>query len=51
MAERYGAEMAVPDWSKRLVCSQYGSQNVDFPNTVADLRPLGRAWSWLKQTN
>jgi hypothetical protein len=26
----YGAETTVPDWSKRLVCSQCGSRNVDF---------------------
>jgi len=25
MAERYGAEMAVPDWHARLVCSECGS--------------------------
>jgi hypothetical protein len=24
MAERYGAEMTVPDWHKRLVCGQCG---------------------------
>jgi len=28
MAERYGAEMTVPDWAARLVCSQCGSRNV-----------------------
>ena len=28
IAERYGAETTVPDWSKRLVCSQCGSRNV-----------------------
>jgi hypothetical protein len=28
MAERYGAEMSVPEWGKRLVC-QCGSRNVD----------------------
>jgi hypothetical protein len=28
MAERYGAETTVPDWGKRLVCSQCGSRNV-----------------------
>jgi hypothetical protein len=28
-AERYGAEMTVPDWHERLVCSQCGSQAVD----------------------
>jgi hypothetical protein len=30
MAERYGAEMPVPDWHKRLVCGQCGSRRVDF---------------------
>jgi len=29
MAERYGAEMTVPEWRKRLVCSQCGSHDVD----------------------
>jgi hypothetical protein len=29
MAERYGAEMAVPDWRERLVCSQCKSRRVD----------------------
>jgi Zn finger protein HypA/HybF involved in hydrogenase expression len=29
MAERYGAATTVPDWSKRLACSQCGSRNVD----------------------
>jgi DNA-directed RNA polymerase subunit RPC12/RpoP len=29
MAERYGAELAVPDWRKRLVCSKCGSRRVD----------------------
>jgi len=28
VAERYGAEMTVPDWAARLVCSQCGSRNV-----------------------
>jgi hypothetical protein len=28
MAERYGAEMMVPDWSRRLVCSRCGSRNI-----------------------
>ena len=30
MAERYGAEMTVPDWHKRLMCGQCGSRRVDF---------------------
>ena len=29
MAVRYGAEMTVPDWRERLVCSQCGGRNVD----------------------
>jgi hypothetical protein len=29
MAERYGAEMTVPDWAARLVCSRCGSRDVD----------------------
>ncbi len=29
MAERYGAEMTVPDWRERLVCSRCDSRNVD----------------------
>jgi hypothetical protein len=29
MAERYGAEMTVPDWRERLVCSRCGSRDVD----------------------
>jgi hypothetical protein len=29
MAERYGAETTVPEWRRRLVCSQCGSHNVD----------------------
>ena len=35
MAERYGAEMAVLDWGKRLVCSRCGSRKVDFVLTGA----------------
>jgi hypothetical protein len=30
LAERYGAEMAVPEWHRRLVCSQCGSRQIDF---------------------
>jgi Zn finger protein HypA/HybF involved in hydrogenase expression len=29
MAERYGAEMSVPEWRARLVCAQCGSRRVD----------------------
>ena len=28
-AERYGAEMTVPDWHVRLVCSQCGNRQMD----------------------
>jgi Zn finger protein HypA/HybF involved in hydrogenase expression len=29
MAERYGTEMTVPEWHKRLVCSECGSRRDD----------------------
>lgn len=29
MAERYGAEMPVPDWQARLICGECGSRRVD----------------------
>jgi hypothetical protein len=29
MAERYGAETTLPDWSKRLISSQCGSRNIN----------------------
>jgi hypothetical protein len=29
MVERYGAEMPVPEWHRRLVCGACGSRNVD----------------------
>ncbi len=29
MAERYGAEMSVPDWHRRLLCGECGSRHVD----------------------
>ena len=35
MAERYGAETTVPEWRRRLVCSQCGSRNVDMVVTGA----------------
>ena len=28
-AQRYGAEMTVPEWRKRLVCSKCGSREID----------------------
>jgi hypothetical protein len=30
MAERYGAETTIADWHARLVCSGWGSRQVDF---------------------
>ena len=38
MAERYGAEMTVPDWHKRLVCGQRGGRRVEFVATGARRR-------------
>jgi hypothetical protein len=35
MAGRYGAEMTIPEWHKRLVCAQYSSRRVDFVVTGA----------------
>jgi hypothetical protein len=29
MAQRYGAEMTVPDWAARLVCGQCGGRRAD----------------------
>ena len=29
-AERYGADLPVPDWAARLACSECGSRRVDF---------------------
>ena len=40
LAERYGAETTVPDWSKRLVCSQCGSRNVSFVVSGTQHDPL-----------
>jgi hypothetical protein len=38
MAERYGAELSVPDWHQRLVCSLCGSRQIDFIVTGAKPR-------------
>jgi hypothetical protein len=38
MAERYGAETTVVDWHARLVCSGYGSHQVDFVVTGTERR-------------
>jgi hypothetical protein len=35
MAERYGAELSVPDWHRRLVCSACDSRQIDFVVTGA----------------
>jgi hypothetical protein len=35
MAERYGADLAVRAWVKRLKCSQCGSRSADFVLTGA----------------
>jgi hypothetical protein len=32
-AERYGAEMTLPDWRDRLVCSKCGSRHIDMVAT------------------
>ena len=38
MAERYGTETTVPDWRRRLVCSQCSSRNVDMVATGTERR-------------
>jgi hypothetical protein len=38
MAERYGADMTVPEWRERLVCSRCGSHNVDMVVTGTERR-------------
>jgi hypothetical protein len=40
MAERYGAEMTVPDWRERLVCSQCGSRYIDMVVSGSKHDPL-----------
>ena len=42
MAARNGAEMAVPDWRERLVCSHCGSRRVDMVVTGTKRRPASR---------
>src|SRR2546430_5594560 len=32
-AQRYGAEMTLPDWCERLVCSKCGSREIDMGGT------------------
>lgn len=65
-AARYGAEMTVPDWQKRLVCSGCGSREIDMMATGTARQPSpwvgsaastsedsidGRMPAWLKTTN
>jgi hypothetical protein len=38
MARRYGSEITVPDWSKRLVCSVCGSHDTDMVVTGTEQR-------------
>jgi hypothetical protein len=38
-ARRYGAETAVPDWQKRLVCSGCGSHDIDMVVTGTVRQP------------
>jgi hypothetical protein len=38
MAELYGADMPVPEWHARLVCSGCGSRQVDFVVTGIEQR-------------
>ena len=42
MAKRYGADVPMLDWSKRLVCSQCGSLNVDSVMSGPRHDPLSR---------
>jgi len=37
-AQRYGAEMTVPDWRKRLVCPKCGSRQIDMVVTGSERR-------------
>ena len=37
-AQRYGAEMTVPDWRERLICSKCGTRNVDMVVTGTERR-------------
>ena len=51
MAEQYGAEMTVPDWAARLVCSRCGSRNISMVVSGAGGGRRGRlqrlrGWLW-----
>jgi hypothetical protein len=37
-AQRYGAEMTVPDWRERLICSKCGSREIDMVVTGTERR-------------
>jgi hypothetical protein len=37
-AQRYGAEMTVPEWRDRLVCSKCGSRQIDMVVTGTERR-------------
>jgi hypothetical protein len=41
MAARYGADMAVPDWKGRLVCSKCGGRKIDMVVTGTTRREKG----------
>jgi Zn finger protein HypA/HybF involved in hydrogenase expression len=45
MARRYGPETPVPEWRKRLICSQCGSHDVDMVVTGTS-GPEERAPIW-----
>jgi Zn finger protein HypA/HybF involved in hydrogenase expression len=37
-SERYGAEMPIPEWRERLVCSKCGSRDIDMVVTGTERR-------------
>jgi hypothetical protein len=37
-AQRYGAEMTIPEWRDRLVCSKCGSREIDMVVTGTERR-------------
>lgn len=41
LAERYGAEMPIPVWAAKLVCSKCGGREVDFVLSEARRRGVG----------
>ena len=42
-ARWYGPETPVPEWRRRLVCSQCGSRNVDMVVTAVTAQPAALA--------